>query len=629
MSAQRGCRWLPWLILAASMFAAGLSHAAETPTVRNAAINMNAGETQIIENLDPSSRPTAIVIENPHALIINDTQPGKIVLVGAETGRWNITVKLTDGETVNYAVTVKSIHDWSNPIKPGTAPAAITDESKPLDAGAGAVAAGRATRVAEASAPPKPLEGPQNIKVASTASSATAAPPQGLTASTPGELSYTSPAAPNMWDDRLKSAPPPMGQAASQAAQGKGAQFRTDPMVGTTTTGYATEGVMTSGGTHYLPDDAVSLLFGTSRIFDFPQRMRRVSVADSSIADVQVINPYQLNLIAHKPGFTTLAVWLGKGQYEERQVRVETGGKQQILLNCIVAELDRGAIENQGTNLSIALSHLGISLVGLPGAVATPFSPQTSIQVYNPASGTLQQISVGATLPPGGSLIPMLLSQNITYGLAAGNSNIQTQSFFEYLETHNLAKVLSEPHLLASSGQAAKFLSGGEIPIVIAQALNTSIVFKEFGTKVNFLPTVIGLNDIELLVSPEVSQPDPANGVQMFGFSIPAFITRRAETVVRMRDNQTLIIAGLILRRKQEVIQKVPYLGDIPYVAGLFRNTSWQDSESDLVISVTPQIVRPLPQGGQVYSPINRGPITPEEIKTEPLSTPDAGRPRF
>ena len=125
---------------------------------------------------------------------------------------------------------------------------------------------------------------------------------------------------------------------------------------------------------------------GSSKIIDFATRLRRVSIADTNVADIQVINPFQINLIGHKPGFTTLAVWNQQGQYEERPVRIDPNGKQQVLLNTMVAELDRSAIENQGTNLALALSHAGVSLVGLPGAVATPFSPQTSITAANGAT---------------------------------------------------------------------------------------------------------------------------------------------------------------------------------------------------------------------------------------------------
>jgi pilus assembly protein CpaC len=115
----------------------------------------------------------------------------------------------------------------------------------------------------------------------------------------------------------------------------------------------------------------------------------------------------------------------------------------------------------------------------------------------------------------------------------------------------------------------------------------------------------------------------------MFGFQVPAFVTRRAETLVRLRDSQTLIIAGLILHQKQAVVQKVPYLGDVPFAGSLFRNTNWQNVESDLVMAVTPQIVNPLPAAGQVFLPSERGPLSQEEIRTTRLAEPDAARPRF
>ena len=223
----------------------------------------------------------------------------------------------------------------------------------------------------------------------------------------------------------------------------------------------------------------------------------------------------------------------------------------------------------------------------------------------------------------------MLLSQSLTYGLALGNKNYQLQGFFQYLEAHNLGKILAQPHLLANSGEEAKFLSGGEIPIVIAQALNTSIVFKQFGTSVEFVPTVIGRNDIQLLVKPEVSEPDFAQGVQLFGFNVPAFITRRAETMVQLKDNQTLIIAGLILHEKKTEIQKVPYLGDVPYLGGLFRLTNYTNTETDLVMSVTPQIVQPLPEGASVYNPTYVPELTREQTETRRLAQPDVTRPRF
>jgi pilus assembly protein CpaC len=126
-----------------------------------------------------------------------------------------------------------------------------------------------------------------------------------------------------------------------------------------------------------------------------------------------------------------------------------------------------------------------------------------------------------------------------------------------------------------------------------------------------------------------VSEPDYTHGVELFGFTVPAFVTRRAETMARLKDGQTLIIAGLILHEKVSQIQKVPYLGDIPYLGGFFRNTSWTNKESDLVMSVTPQIVQPLPATGEVFLPTSRPDLTPDEIRTQRIEPPDAARPRF
>jgi pilus assembly protein CpaC len=620
MNPKRGCALIPWLAAAISLLLIrpGMVFAAGDEGSQ-LSVSLNAGESYVIKDVSPDATPGVKVVNNPHALIVHNEEPGKVVLLGAEKGEWAITVKDSNGKDVTYNVTVNAAANPADISKPGTAPPAIsgtgakTGSAAPvvtkLDAGAGPVAS---AKPAASASPSVSASGPE-------APSETAAPAGA--ASSPTEMAAASAPAP-------AAAPSPAGPPVIPNQSASGEKFRTDPSVALGGGNY--ESTAVNGGVHYLPPDTVMLMTGTSRIIDFPDRIRRVSIADTNIADIQVVNPFQLNLIAHKPGFTTLAVWNSQGGYQERQVRVDTGGKQQVLLNTMIAELNRQAIENQGVNLSAALTNYGVSLVGLPGAVATPYSPQSNLQgsIILP-NGTVIQQNAGATLPPGGSLIPMLLSQNMTYGLSAQNSNMEWQSFFQFLENHNLGKILAEPHLLANSGEQAKFMSGGEIPIVIAQALNTSIVFKQFGTMVEFLPTVVGKDQIELVVKPEVSQPDYAHGVQMFGFNIPAFVTRKADTMVRLHDNQTLIIAGLILHQRTSAVNKVPYLGDVPWLGGLFRTTSWQNTETDLVMSVTPQIVRPLPDGSSVYNPYQTPEMTPDQIKTMPLAHPDAARPRF
>jgi Flp pilus assembly secretin CpaC len=621
MKAKRGCGL--WLVVAAfSMFMLrpGLLLADDT----NMSLTLNAGESYVINNVSPGAVPEVKVITNPTALIVHNEEPGKVVLLGTAAGEWTISVKTTDGSKINYDVTVKAIANNTDINNPGVAPGPIVGSGKytgttapvaaKLDEGAGPVASS--------------TSGGSTTSRTTTETVAAASP--GASAPASETASPSAPTAPapvnNSTFDFAPSVPaanytaPLPAQTAAAALANE--RYRTDPSI--SLGGGELHSGSVSGGRHYLPDDGVQLQTGASRIIDFTTRLRRVSIADTTIADIQVINPFQVNLIGHKPGFTTLAVWNQQGQYDERPVRIDPNGKQQVLLSTMVAELNRSEMENQGTNLAFALPRIGVSLVGLPGNVATPFSP--SVSVTSP-SGVVS--SVAQTLAPGGSLTGLILSQGLTYGLALGNNNYQLQGFFQYLENHQLAKILAQPHLLANSGEEAKFLSGGEIPIVVAQALNTSIVFKQFGTSVEFVPTVVGRNDIELLVKPEVSEPDFAHGVQLFGFSVPAFITRRAETLVQLKDNQTLIIAGLILHEKKTQIEKVPYIGDIPYVGGLFRNTNYTNSETDLVMSVTPQIVQPLPDGASVYNPTSAPELTHEQIETRRLAQPDATRPRF
>jgi pilus assembly protein CpaC len=593
----------------------------------NMSLTLNAGESYVINNVSPGAAPEVKVITNPQALIVHNEEPGKVVLLGTAAGEWNITVKTADGSKINYDVTVKSSAN-ADINSPGTAPGPIVGSGKytgttapvavKLDEGAGPVASSGSS--SSSSGTGTTTTTTETVAAASPGASAPAA-------ETAAPAAPTAPAPINHSSFDFAPSAPAATYAASLPAQTAGAalaneRYRTDPSV--SLGGGELHSGAVSGGRHYLPDDGVQLQTGSSKIIDFTTRLRRVSIADTTVADIQVINPFQVNLIGHKPGFTTLAIWNQQGQYDERPVRIDPNGKQQVLLSTMVAELNRSEMENQGTNLAFALPRIGVSLVGLPGPVATPYSPSVSVTAPSGAVATSNQ-----TLAPAGSLTSLILSQALTYGLALGNNNYQMQGFFQYLENHQLAKILAQPHLLANSGEEAKFLSGGEIPIVVAQALNTSIVFKQFGTSVEFVPTVVGRNDIELLVKPEVSEPDFAHGVQLFGFSVPAFVTRRAETLVQLKDNQTLIIAGLILHEKKTQIQKVPYLGDVPYLGGLFRNTNYTNSETDLVMSVTPQIVQPLPDGASVYNPTSAPELTHEQIETRRLAQPDATRPRF
>lgn len=639
-------------------------------------ISINAGESYIIKNVGEESTPAVHVIKNPNALVVTTGAPGQLVLMGTDNGEWTVDVTDANGAALTYKVDVHTIIDFTDPTKPGKAPATLDNPmsatSKPLataalDPGSGPVEGSAAATTAKlATAVPASAGAPATANAARTskptelAAATTTASAARVAASAPA-----APAAPVTTPAFLAVAPSPaiapaapIAAAPSNASPIKLAEYIAPSSNSPTTPGGGTAGgpmipsqaassltppppqrfkadplaipyspsAAGPSGSDFLPNDVVIVMSGSSRIFDFPRRIRRISLADTEIADIQVVNPYQINLIGHKEGFTTLALWDSQGRYEERQIRVDPFGRQQVMLNAIVAEVNRGRTEQDGINWSVALNQAGI-LPGLTfdnnlgGGAATPFGSTSSVNA-SCAAGS----STGAVMPFGGCLMPLTLSNAMTYGLAVGHN---ANAFFGYLESHNLGKVLAEPRLLANSGEKAEFLDGGEIPIVITQALNSTIVFKQFGTSVIFVPTVVGKDEIELSVKPEVSQPNFGAGVNLFGFTVPAFVTRRAQTVVRLRNDQTLIIAGLILKAPTSTVNKVPYLGDMPWIGNLFKNTSYTNQDSELVMSVTPQIVEPLPNGGQVAQPSSEGPMTKEDIRTERLSSPDASRPRF
>lgn len=581
---------------------------------RQIAVKLNAGDTYLIKDLSAGATPAVHVVDNPNALVVNSEKPGELALVGESAGKWKIDVETAAGEKVSYKVDVAAVDKSGSSAAALAAPAAT---GSALDAGSGPVAPTAAASTAAAAAAP--------VKLASAAPAASAGPAAISSVAPVAARAPTAGAAPVTLADAsgastlppvTAGSPTPMSglpeTTATNDTMGQGVllpnQTMQAPRNVRNNPPAPTPGDAVNGGTHYLPDDVVELSAGSSSIYDFSRRIRRISIADTSVADLQVVNPFQINLIGHKEGFTTLAVWDIHGQYMERQVRVDPYGRQQVMLNVIVSELNRSRLEGQGINWTAAFQNYNFSILGLPG--------------------NLTSVNQGTPPPPTG-LIPLLLSTNINYAVTGSGQGVQAQAFFEFMEQHNLAKILAEPHLLANSGEKAEFLSGGEIPIVLAQALNTSIAFKEFGTSVIFVPTVIGKEDIGLKVKPEVSQPDFAHGVSLFGFTVPAFITRRAETYVRLKNNQTLIIAGLLLRTKTSTLQKTPYLGDIPYLGYLFKTTSYQDQQSDLIMTVTPQIVSPIPMNSQPILPTQHGPLTQGDVTTKRVYPADVTRPRF
>jgi pilus assembly protein CpaC len=196
-------------------------------------------------------------------------------------------------------------------------------------------------------------------------------------------------------------------------------------------------------------------------------------------------------------------------------------------------------------------------------------------------------------------------------------AGLDIEAVLSTLEAKGLAKTLAEPTLIALSGERASFLAGGEFPIPVAQSSSgqgagtangsaaLSVEFKPFGVSLGFTPTVLSDNTINLLVEPEVSSIDPTASITVGGLNIPGLQTRRASTVIELRDGETFAIAGLIQQDFETTVNQVPLLGSLPIIGSLFRSSSFQKGETELLIIVTPRLVQPI-RPEQVRLPTDR-----------------------
>jgi pilus assembly protein CpaC len=191
-------------------------------------------------------------------------------------------------------------------------------------------------------------------------------------------------------------------------------------------------------------------------------------------------------------------------------------------------------------------------------------------------------------------------SQSITgiFGSTAGS--VSWTALVDMLKEENLLKVLAKPTLVALNGQEAAFLAGGEFPIPVPQAFGlVTIQFKKFGVGLVFTPNILDSRHISLNVAPEVSELDFQNALRTQGFTIPAISTRRANTTIELADGQSFAIGGLLRDNVKESVKKFPYLGELPIIGSLFRSSSFQKNETELVIIVTPHLVKPLDMTAQ------------------------------
>jgi pilus assembly protein CpaC len=307
-----------------------------------------------------------------------------------------------------------------------------------------------------------------------------------------------------------------------------------------------------------------------------------------------------------------LIVWDKGGVADVRALYVNRARTEQVELAVTVAELNRSALENQGFDFQIFQGQ--VFLTGTPAKIASLSNFANTLT--SPVPHGPKVVSDPVTASP----------DRLTFSVVDLNNNFL--AFIELLQQESLAKVLARPTLLARSGEEAHFRSGGEIPIPLVTNNQLAVQFKEFGVIVNFTPAFTADGAIDLRVAAELSAPDATlSSVSSGGFVVPAFRSRQASTRVRLAEGQTLVIAGLLRDDETEEEQKVPYLGDVPYLGALFRRTTFQRVKSELLMLVQPKVARERDDAG-VRLPTERGPLTRGEVRTQP--EPQAvTRPRF
>ncbi len=226
----------------------------------------------------------------------------------------------------------------------------------------------------------------------------------------------------------------------------------------------------------------------------------------------------------------------------------------------------------------------------------------------------------GIFLPPAGSEdpgLPSLIRPDIGSSISGIGKlfGMDILSSLDLAEMDGLVTTLAEPNLTALSGETASFLAGGEFPIPVSQSLGAvTIEYKQYGVGLAFTPIVLADGRISMRVRPEVSELSQEGSIRLNGFNVPALTTRRAETTVELGSGQSFMLAGLLRNTNTNSIDKAPFLGDLPILGALFRSTSFRRQETELVIIVTPYLVRPI--SGQMASPINgyRAPTDVERV---------------
>ncbi len=391
---------------------------------------------------------------------------------------------------------------------------------------------------------------------------------------------------------------------------------------------------------------------GKSLVLNTGDSIKRVSVTNEEVVSAIMITPTQLLLHGLKSGIVTLIMWNEQEQLRsfdlhvqkipmnldplratisralpDQDISVSQSGSSLVLTGTVLSEV---ILESAG-ELAKTYSENVVNLIQIPPINDTVLLEVKFAEVQRNATQQLGMnlFSTGALNTPGvittGQYAPPSAS-DVSSAIGAPLSGFSTEfslndllNIFVFrpdlnlglaikaLEQQSLLETLAEPNLLAHAGKEASFLAGGEFPVPIVQGSSgnqtVTVSFKEFGVRLGFIANPNPDGTISLEVAPEVSALDYANAVTLSGFLVPALTTRRAKTEVQLKDGQSFAIAGLMDNRVTKIDNKVPWLGDVPILGKLFKSTSFVRGDTELLVVVTPRVVRPMDPGQEPPMP--------------------------
>jgi pilus assembly protein CpaC len=382
----------------------------------------------------------------------------------------------------------------------------------------------------------------------------------------------------------------------------------------------------------------LAVTVGKSIVLDTAADLRRVAVANGDLAEALAVNPREVLINGKAPGETSVILWQQDGV---RTLYDLTVHQNTARIEAIQAQLKRGVegqqigleFENdtvflRGTVKDLSSAERAVAMAGTLGKVVNLLrvevpaaEPQILLHVRfadvdrsAAASFGINLLSTGATNTVGqtttgqfGPASPSIQGNGVQFTLSDAlniflfRRDLNLGTVIKALEARNLLQMLAEPNVLASNGKTASFVAGGEFPFPVVQggaaAGSVTIQFREYGVRIVFLPVVTPRGSIRLQVAPEVSSLDYSNALQFDGYTIPALATRRIQTQVELESGQSFVIAGLLDNTITESLNKIPGIGDIPLLGKLFQSRTRTRSNSELMVLITPELIRPIPGG--------------------------------